>query len=147
MTDIGSEFVSIPVPKRHLTKVYGFIASLESAEGIPQAGVGVNGDGKGTEWTPELIRRQFVESPDTIKRFEKLLANHEGTWLSTSTIAQALGTARGPKTIAGALGAYGRRVSNRYRMSTWPFQNRWIHEEGQQSYCMPSEVAEIIKSL
>ena len=147
MTDIDSEFVSIPIPKRHLMRVYGFIASLESVDGTPQARVGVNGDGKEKEWTPELIRRQFLESPDTIKRFEKLLADHEGTWLSTSNIAQALGAARGAKTIAGALGAYGRRVSNRYRMSTWPFENRWIHEEKQQSYCMPSEVAEIIKSL
>ena len=147
MTDIDSEFVSIPVPKRHLTRVYGFIASLDGAEGTQRARVGVNGDGKEKEWTPELIRRQFLESPDTIKRFEKLLADHEGTWLSTSNIAQALGAARGAKTIAGALGAYGRRVSNRYRMSTWPFENRWIHEEKQQSYCMPSEVAEIIKSL
>lgn len=147
MTDSASEFISIPVPKRHLTRVYGFIASLELPEGTTQARVGLNGDGKQKEWTPELIRRQFVESPDTIKRFERLLADHEGTWLSTSNIAQALGAARGAKTIAGALGAYGRRVSNRYRMSTWPFENRWIHEEGQQSYCMPSEVAEIIKAL
>lgn len=147
MTEIDSELVSIPVPKRHLTRVYGFIASLESAEASSQAPLGLNGDGNRKEWTPELIRRQFVESPDTIKRFEKLLADHEGAWLSTSDIAQALGAARGTKTIAGALGAYRRRVSNRYQMGTWPFETRWIHEERQQSYCMSSEVAEIIKSL
>jgi hypothetical protein len=146
VTDVDSEFVSIPVPKRYLTRVYGFIASLESADAGFQAPPSLNGDGK-REWTPELIRRQFLESPDTIRRFEKLLAEHEGTWLSTSEIAQALGAARGAKTIAGALGAYGRRVSNRYGMSDWPFENRWIHEQGQQSYCMSSEVAEIIRSL
>jgi hypothetical protein len=147
MIEIDSELVSIPVPKRHLTRVYGFIASLESADGISQESLGLNGDGKKKEWTAELIRRQFLESPDTIKRFEKLLAERAGTWLSTSEIAQALGASHGTKTIAGALGAYGRRVSNRYQMSTWPFETRWIHEEGQQSYCMPSEVAEIIGSL
>jgi hypothetical protein len=146
MADTDTDFVSIPVPKRHLTRVYGFIAALEDAQATAQAAVG-NGDGKEKIWTPELLRRQFMESPDTIKRFQKLLAAHEGTWLSTSKIADALGAARGAKTVAGALGAYGRRVSNRYRMSTWPFENRWMHEEGQQSYCMPSEVAEIIKSL
>src|SRR5688572_26147685 len=100
MTDVDSEFLSIPVPKRHLTRVYGFIASLESAEGTPDARVNLNGDGKEKEWTPELIRRQFLESPDTIRRFQKLLAEHEGTWLSTLNIAQALGAARGAKTIA-----------------------------------------------
>ena len=142
MTEINSELVSIPVPKRYLTRVYGFIASLESADETS-----LNGDGKRKEWTPELIRRQFLESPDTMKRFEKLLAEHDGTWLSTSSIAETLGTARGARTIAGALGAYGRRVANRYRMSTWPFETRWIHDEGQQSYCMPSEVAEIIRPL
>jgi hypothetical protein len=147
MTEIDSELVSIPVPKRYLMRVYGFIASLESADETSQMHPGLNGDGEPKEWTPELIRRQFLESPDTIRRFEKLLAEHHGTWLSTSSIAETLGAARGARTIAGALGAYGRRVANRYRMSTWPFETRWIHDEGQQSYCMPSEVAQIIRSL
>src|SRR4051794_4259555 len=87
MAETDSELVSIPVPKRHLTRVYGFIASLEGTDGISQAALGLNGDGSTKEWTPELIRRQFLESPDTIKRFEKLLAEHEGKWLSTSDIA------------------------------------------------------------
>jgi hypothetical protein len=97
------------------------------------------------EWTADLIRRQFVESPDSIKAFERVLADHQDTFLTTSEVAKILGTVS--KSIAGALGAYGRRTSNRYEMKTWPFETRWVHDEGQMSYCMKPEVAEIIKSL
>lgn len=146
MESISNEYVSVLVPKRHLAKVYGLIATLESeSEASPEV-VEVTKT-KEDGWTPELIRRQFEESPETIRRFQRLLADHQGEWLSTSDIATALDADRGSKTIAGALGAYGRRVSNRYGMKTWPFANRWLHTEGQQSYCMNPEVAEIIKAL
>jgi hypothetical protein len=146
MESMSNEYVSVLVPKRHLTKVYGLIATLEGeSEVTPEVAPATETEEDG--WTPELIRRQFEESPETIQRFQKLLADHQGEWLSTSDIATALNAKKGSKTIAGALGAYGRRVSNRYSMKTWPFAWRWLHAEGQQSYCMSPEVADIIKAL
>jgi hypothetical protein len=146
MESISNEYVSVLVPKRHLAKVYGLIATLEG-EGDVSPEVTTATETKEDGWTPELIRRQFEESPETIQRFQRLLADHQDEWLSTSEIATALNAKKGSKTIAGALGAYGRRVSNRYSMKKWPFEHKWLHAEGQQSYCMRPEVADIIKAL
>jgi hypothetical protein len=147
MTDQSTELVSILVPKQHLGRVYGFISTLDKEPALTEPDAAAESKEE-NKWTPELIRRQFVESPDSIKGFQTLLADHQGEWLSTSDIASRLGAERGAKSIAGALGAYGRRTSNRYKMTTWPFQHRWNHAEGQQYYSMQvPETADIIKSL
>jgi hypothetical protein len=148
MSQTEAELVSILVPKRHLGRIYGFISTLDedvaSGESTP---VPIAEPEEDTTWTPELVRRQFNESPETIKRFQKLLAAHPGEWFSTATIATELNAAKGSKTIAGALGAYGRRTSNRYKMKSWPFEYDWNHIEGQQYYSMDKDTAEIINGL
>ena len=136
---MNSDLVSILVPKLHLKEIYGFISTLDG-EGKPTAETM-----KAEDWLPDLIRRQFDESPEIIKRFQKILASHPGEKFLTSDMASKLKASKGPKTIAGALGAYGRRTKNRYKMETWPFKNAWNHTEGQQSYWMTAEVAAIIK--
>lgn len=139
MSDTDSDLVSILVPKLHLKEIYGFISTLDGAatSGASQ--------GKKALWPPDLVRRQFDESPDIIKRFQKVLANHPGEKFLTSDLASQLNAEKGSKTIAGALGAYGRRTANRYKMETWPFECEWNHTEGQQSYWMSANVAAIIK--
>jgi hypothetical protein len=145
MTDASSELVSILVPKEHLAKVYGFIATLDGDGSQTPAPATTTTEE--TTWTPELIRRQYAESPKFIKHFQQLLAKRPGEWLTTKEVATALNAPRGSKTVAGALGAYGRRVSNRYGMRTFPFERQWLHAEGQQSFSMTAEVAAIITAL
>ena len=154
MTDADTELVSILVPKRHLGRVYGFVSTLDDHSASPEAPVSDpdpqpdNGHvEEAKKWPPELVRRQFAESPKSIKNFQRLLAGHPGEWFSTSEIASRLNAVHGSKSIAGALGAYGRRTSNRYKMKGWPFQVEWNHVEGQCYYSMEPWVAEIIKSL
>jgi hypothetical protein len=144
MTDTDTEFVSIPVPAKHVTRVYGFIASLNGGAELPSRGDAVE---KGTDWTDELIERQFNESPEFMQRFQKLLAEEPDQWFSTTTMAKRLNARKGSKTVAGALGAYGRRTSHRYAMKGWPFQYRWNHSEEQQYYSMDKKTAEIIRGL
>ena len=148
MTSTDTELVTIPVPKQHLSRIYGFVATLDhpAGETAPLADAQPDTEAESV-WTPDLVRRQFDESPDTIKRFQKLLAGSPGESFSTKTVAAQLNAAKGPKTIAGALGAYGRRTSNRYGMKTWPFAARWNHAEGQMYYSMEPETAEIIREL
>lgn len=140
MPETNSDFVSVLVPKLHLKQVYGFLATLgdEPAKSPSE---------EGRPWSPELIRRQFEESQDTIKRLQKILANKPGERFLTSDLASQLKAHKGSKTIAGALGAYGRRVANRYDMTSWPFDATWEHAEGQMSYCMRTDVADIINGL
>ena len=141
------DYVEVLVPKQHLTRVYGFIASLDTVSETAASPTEVKTAQEAKEWTPELIKTQFTDSPDSIKAFQKYLAARPGTWSSTSEIAAALNAAKGSKSIAGALGAYGRRTSNRYGMTGWPFEYKWNHVEGQQYYSMTPEVAEIIDAL
>jgi hypothetical protein len=144
MTDTNTDYVSILVPKERLMEVYGFIASLDGGAELPSSGDAVE---KGTDWTDELIERQFNESPEFMQRFQKFLAEEPEQWFSTKTIAKRLNALKGSKTVAGALGAYGRRTSHRYAMKTWPFQYRWNHSEEQMHYSMDKRTAEIIRGL
>ncbi len=145
MAAIPNDYVAVFVPKQHLTKVYGFIASLDSPSSTEVRPLADRQTAQ--EWTPELIERQYRESPDSMKKFQKHLAAHPGQEFSTTEIAQAIGAKRGWNSVAGALGAYGRRVKNRYKRDSFPFQSRWEHTEGQQYHSMTPEVAEIIAAL
>jgi hypothetical protein len=148
MSDIDTDLVSILVPKRHLGRIYGFISTLDGDVVSAEPGaVTVAEPEEVPTWSPELIRRQFNESPEIMKRFQKLLADHPGEWFSTTEVATRLNAAKGSKSIAGALGAYGRRTSNRYKMKTWPFGTEWNHVEGQMYYSMDFGTAEIVKAL
>lgn len=141
MSENDAELVSILVPKQYVTRVYGFISTLDKGGEVVAAGATER------EWTPALVRRQFAESPDIIKRFQKILATNPGKRFSTSDMASKLNARKGAKSVAGALGAFGRRTSNRYEMETWPFQYEWNHADGEMTYWMESEAAGIIKGL
>src|SRR4051794_28836098 len=81
----SNDFVSILVPRRHVTKVYGLIASLE--DGTEQRPGERSGDTDGaaaaTDWPDDLIIRQYRESPESMKQFQSFLAEHHGAEYST----------------------------------------------------------------
>lgn len=144
------EFVSILVPRRYVTQVYGFISSLDNPTAdVRQVRVEIDEAPAplGKDWPRDLIVRQYVESPPTMKKFQRYLADHPGEDFSSTEIAEAIGAERGWNTIAGALGAYGRRVKNRYKRSKFPFQQEWDHQNGEMRHSMTNEVAEIIREL
>jgi len=62
-------------------------------------------------------------------------------------MADSLNVAGGWNSVAGMLGAYGNRVKNRYKRSTFPFGSRWDYGQGTKIHWMTPEVAEIIKAL
>lgn len=143
----AEEFVSVLVPRKHLTRVYGLVASLEQhASGNPEVAPAPN-ETKEEQWPRDLIERQYRESPDSMKKFQRFLADHEGKEFSTTQMADAIGVAYGWNSVAGALGAYGRRVKNRYKRESFPFDSRWDHEKGEQYHSMTPRVADIINSL
>lgn len=149
MENNTDEFVSIPVPRGYVTQVYGFIASLESGgrETQVEASSASAAATLSESWPEDLIIRQYRESPDSMKKFQQYLAQHAGQDFSSTEIAEAIGAEYGWNSIAGALGAYGRRVKNRYKRSTFPFNQHWDHEHGEMRHGMTPEVAEIILPL
>ena len=148
----NDELVSILVPKRHLARIYTFIGSLDAPQVAVPAALGSNGKvddsvDDHSVWVPKLIERQFRESPDSMKKFQRWLADHPGQEFTTTQMAEALEANRGWNSIAGMLGAYGNRVKNRYKRTTFPFQTRWEGDGGEALHSMTPEVAEIIKQL
>ncbi len=52
---------------------------------------------------------------------------------------------KGYRRLPGALGAFGRRVKNRYSKSTWPFKAEWSYAENVMHYEMDPWTAEQIR--
>jgi hypothetical protein len=136
------ELVTIPVPTRHLAAIYAFIGALDEGgvSGKPGQAAELS-----DEWTPDLIERQYRESPDSMKAFQDLLAGEPGKEFSTHDMVSALSLPNW-KSVAGILGAYGHRVKSRYSKATFPFETRW-ENEGAALFSMSPEVAEIIKAI
>ena len=138
---VADDLVSVPVPTRHLGRVYAFIASLEGVTFDPK-----EPSLSTEEWDESLVRRMYEDSPTTVKRMLHALADQPETELTTTDLARVMKPDATWNSVAGALGAFGRRVRNRYRRSTWPFEMRWDDHEARAYYKMSPTVSGIIKS-
>jgi hypothetical protein len=137
---VSDELVQVSVPRKHLISVYRFLADLEL------------NDVEGTEsqeldrdWTPELLRRAYEESPKSMKNVLSMLAAASERELVSSELAPAIGTGAGWNNLAGALGAFVRRVRSRYKMAHPPYRTRWDTDEGRAYLSMPEEYAAIMR--
>jgi len=72
------------------------------------------------------------------------LAEHGGEEVTSTEIAEAIDAERGWNTVAGMLGAFGRRSANRYKRR-FPMWSSREGEDGASLFKMPVAVAEAIK--
>ena len=138
----NDELVSVMVPKRHLAKVYGLIAKLDGGEAEQPSPSHGNAD----EWTPSRIRTAVDQSPPAMRDILRALAERAGEWLTTHDLAQVIqGNPNADwKTVAGTLGAFGRRVSSRYGLETLPFEGKYDHGEGCRVHRMSADMARLV---
>ncbi|MEU6231597.1 hypothetical protein [Kitasatospora sp. NPDC047058] len=132
--DSQPQFVMVPVPVEHVTKVYGFLAELAGAGSAappvppaPPEGPGAADDGKWpvVEWTVEDFRRLMIEplgSVQTVARVLDVLAEQPDTKVSYTTLATRLGVEK--KNLQGNLAAFTRAVHRHYRRRNWPMT--WV---------------------
>jgi hypothetical protein len=146
MTENSSdEFISVPVPRRYVTKVYELIVGLDSDEPGAKPGESPSRNGgPSAALTETLVKRMYGDSWDPHQQLMKHLADHAGEWLSTREVAESLGLPHGAKSLAGSLGAFGRRAEHRYG-GLKPWESRWRAAEGQSEHRMSPEVATWIK--
>jgi hypothetical protein len=99
------------------------------------------------EWTPSRLRRMVEESPRAMIDILRALADRPGTWLTIDELAKSIRHKPDAdwNTVAGTLGAFGRRVKNRYGLESWPFENRFDHEVGGRVCRMTDDTARLIK--
>jgi hypothetical protein len=136
------EYVPVYVSTRHLSRVYAYVAALDE----PVEPARVEGD-RAVEWPRELIEKQFRQSPQTIQALQRHLAANPGQEFTTYELAEVMGLEYGWNSVAGALGAYGRRIRNRHGRDSWPFSVRYSYDKQKHVYSMTKDVAEIIASL
>lgn len=145
----NDDLVAVMVPRVHLSQVYGFIASLESGADAPSADVSVPvvEESASDEWTASRLRRMIHESPPAMKEILRTLAEHPNEWLTTNQLADALQTEDADwMTVAGTMGAFGRRLKNRYGIESFPFDKRYSHEARSKIYRMSQRMAAVILS-
>lgn len=105
-----------------------------------------------SDWPPELIQRAWRESPPSMKKLLKYLSARADERIFSAEIIETLGLdsrdgTSGRRVLAGTLGAFGRRVRNRYRRDTWPFYAEWEHTRNEMGYRMTTDVAKQIGIL
>jgi|DewCreStandDraft_4_1066084.scaffolds.fasta_scaffold151555_1 hypothetical protein len=146
---VENELVAVMVPKHHLSKVYGFIAQLESASPTATSTPTEPAEDTG-DWTSARVRRMVQESPQAMRDVLKAMADKAGAWVSVHDLASAISDK--PKadwnTVAGVMGAFGRRVKNRYGIDKMPFEKRYDHAAHCKMFRMSKEIAgQVLQAL
>jgi hypothetical protein len=111
--------------------VYGFIAELDGTAPSPAPAPEAS-QPDGGEWTHARLWKMIEESPPAMRDILRALATHPGEWMSSDQLAQAIrGKQADSNTVAGTLGAYGRRLKSRYGLDVPPFDRRYEHGVGK----------------
>jgi hypothetical protein len=128
------DHVYVPVPADRVDDVFRFLLGLADTEGAIDSDL------------DRLVNRIYRESEEKFRSLLELLAEHPGTPLSTEFVASELELYRGAASLAGMLGAFGRRANNRYA-GFWPFEKLYNSAEEQSELIMNSEVARIVERI
>jgi len=138
-------YVEIPIPVKFVPDVYALLAKLSGQGETPAPASTERTNGVPEEWSKSDLVRMWRESPPSMREFTCYLADRPEQMISSTEIGEAIN--RPGLKLAGALGAFGRRVANRYSKETWPFLAVWDHEHERMGYQMSSGTADIIKEV
>ena len=144
-------YISVPVPEKHVPRVYALLAQLDTeAAGalapsadpdpivFPQPEIPALDEA--------LVTRMYKDSESRHRRLMEFLAEHPGKWFFTGELAEALEVETGRKGMAGVFGAFGRRSKHRYGAAI-PWELAWEPEKKEEvQYMVKPEVATWIKA-
>ena len=150
-----SQLVNVAVPEEHLGAVYSLLGQLAGGKNGAEASSGETGELSGylgeepiMWWNEKRLRKAFEQSSPAQKAILKGMASGKGKkWVTVSEIVKQMDAKADWNTLAGALGAFGRRCKSRYKAKTRPFTIRYNHELGEKEYLMPASVAQAINSF
>ncbi len=146
----SNEFVYIPVRSSRLSDVFAFMAELESSKDRVRVEEAAQDGQVTTEGDPgldrALLERMYRESHEAHRGLIEYLAEHPEEWHYTGDLAAALGLPHGARSLAGMLGAFGRRAQHRYGGQT-PWISEWDAGVHEAKHRMASEVAEQITAI
>jgi hypothetical protein len=88
------------------------------------------------------------QSPPAMRDILKALATHAGEWLSSEQLAKAIqGKDADWNTVAGTLGAFGRRLTSRYGLDTYPYDRRHEHGVGKVLRMREEMAQQVLQAL
>ena len=126
------QYVQVPVPTHLVPAVMALIT--QSAEEVPRS----------APWTERELRKLWGESADNIRRTLMLLASNSGNPVSGRTIArEALGKEEKGHSIAGMMGAFGRRMKGRHKGRS-PITAEYDAQAHEWRYSMAPEIGQVL---
>lgn len=129
-------YINVPVPEEHVPAVYALIARLQAGEQPEEAAP----DEPPPPLDEMLVAQMYGDSLPPHRAFMELLAGQPGEWIYTGEAADALDLPKGSKSLAGMLGAFGRRAKHRYG-GVAPWEDAWNPERREARYRVTPEVA------
>lgn len=135
-------YVMMAIPAELVPAVTKFVESQPGS--TTRSGSPAATDGFVHGWDRETVRRAYRESADPMRKVLRFLAQNANQEVSAEEIAEAIGARFGWNTVAGMLGALGRRSANRYgrQMPMWEYR---YDDQGRTLLRMPTKVAEAIE--
>lgn len=142
-------YVMMAVPAELVPAVTAFLESQDSSR-LPSESSAVEHPGKEEGgfvhgWNRGLVRRAYKESADQMRELLEFLARNPGREVSSYELADAIEAKYGWNTVAGMLGAFGRRSVNRYGRSLPMWEYRY-DPQGRILITMPLGPAEAVQS-
>lgn len=129
-----ADHVYVPVPADRVDDVFRFLLGLADDHGSVDSDL------------ERMVNRVYRESDAQFRRLLLFLAEHPGAALSTGAVAVGIDLPSGTASLAGMLGAFGRRSNNRYG-SFWPFEKLYNPAAEQSELMMPQNIATIVERL
>ncbi len=140
-------YVMMAIPAEMVPAVTAFMEGQETAQAPGSPRFSSEGEaGFVHGWNRVLAQRAYRESADQMRRLLEFLAEHPNQEVSSYELADAIEARFGWNTVAGMLGAFGRRCGNRYGR-TEPMWDYRFDADGRILITMPSGPAEAIESI
>jgi hypothetical protein len=148
---VPTHYVSFPVPADRVPEVALFLyGSLEAIPQKPEAEEATSGCDVpiSEEQRDELLSRIYEESEPPFRALLMLLAdrNDPSEPIPYADVLDAHPGWSTSRSVAGALGAFGRRTSYRYD-DYWPFERHWDSEMWSHYLTMEADIAAFLVKL
>jgi hypothetical protein len=140
-------YVMMAIPAELVPAVTTFLEGQSSAPSRgEEIGAAAEEDGFVNGWTSATVRRAYRESADQMRHLLGFLASNPGKEISSYELADAIGAKYGWNTVAGMLGAFGRRCANRYGRPQPMWELRY-DRDGRILLTLPPGPAKAIKAI
>ncbi len=136
-------YVMMAIPAELVSAVTEFIEGKREALPAPTGEDGKSGSFV-HDWDRATVRRAYRESGNPMRRLLDFLSRHPDQEVSSYDLADAIEARYGWNTVAGMLGAFGRRSANRYGRSDPMWEVRY-DEEGRVLLTLPGDAAEAVR--